>query len=369
MLQYFPAIYPGWYTEGFAELIASSQELDDGRIGYGMPAKQRGNEIAAYWVPLTELLTKEKVSVDRYAQGWALTHFFTFNKDRAAQLRAYLTAISSGKTHAQAAQVFGDLNALNREARRYVTTGTFEYKAVKTEIAAPVIKRTRNLSAGEAALIDETIALRDDELSVYRKAGARKQEENLRRANLAKVRSTSLRFPNDPFALYLLSESEFAFDNFAQAEAAADRLLVVSPNHVPGLARKSILLSMAAAKLSGSQRDAKAREARQLAAKANRLDKLSPMPLLAYYQSYHLAGEKPPQIAVEGLTQAVTMLPRNNSVRQLLVDQLARELRYDEAIAWLLPIANSPHDSPRRDAARQLREKLEASRSQGKAAG
>ena len=70
MLQYFPAIYPSWYTEGFAELIASSQELEDGRMGYGMPAKHRGNEIAAYWVPLQELLTKEKVNdLDRYAQG------------------------------------------------------------------------------------------------------------------------------------------------------------------------------------------------------------------------------------------------------------------------------------------------------------
>ena len=61
MLQYFPAIYPGWYVEGFAELIGSSKPMDDGRIGYGMPALHRGNDINAYWVPLQELLTKEKV--------------------------------------------------------------------------------------------------------------------------------------------------------------------------------------------------------------------------------------------------------------------------------------------------------------------
>ena len=52
MLQYFPAIYPGWYTEGFAELIGSSKMMDDGRIGYGMPALHRGNDINAYWAPL-----------------------------------------------------------------------------------------------------------------------------------------------------------------------------------------------------------------------------------------------------------------------------------------------------------------------------
>src|SRR5688500_5137789 len=51
MLQYVPAIYPGWYVEGFAELIGPSKVLDDGRIGYGLPALHRGNDINAYWVP------------------------------------------------------------------------------------------------------------------------------------------------------------------------------------------------------------------------------------------------------------------------------------------------------------------------------
>ena len=361
MLQYFPAIYPGWYTEGFAELIASSQELEDGRIGYGMPARHRGNEIAAYWVPLPELLTKEKVSnLDRYAQGWALTHFLTFDKNRAGQLRNYLTAISSGKSYAEAARVFGDLSALNREARRYVTTGSFEYRPVKAEVEYPVIRRTRLLSQGEAALIGETIALRDDELSLYRKAGARKREEGLRQANVDRIRTKVIRYPDDPYALYLLAEGEYSVGNLAQSETAADRLLAINPNHIGGLTRKSLLLSAAASKLTGPARTAKAKEARQIAGKANRLDQDNPMPLLAYYQSYNLAGEKAPPVAVKGLTQVVSMLPRNSSVRQLLVDQLAADKRYAEAIAWLLPIANSPHDSPRREAARGLRLKLEA---------
>ncbi len=367
MLQYFPAIYPGWYTEGFAELIASSQQLDDGRIGYGMPAKQRGNEIAAYWVPLTELLTKEKVkNLDRYGQGWALTHFFTFDKTRAGQLRDYLTALAKGQSYADASKVFGNLATLNREARRYVTSGSFEYKPVKVEITRPVVMRTRLLSQGEAALINETIALRDDELSLYRKAGARKREESLRRSNLDRIRAKAARFPNDPYALHLLAEGEFSMGEFTRSETAADRLLAVNPNHVRGLARKSLLISTAASKLTGQARAAKAKEARQLAAKANRLDIDDPMPLLAFYQSFNLAGEKPSSVAIEGLLQVVARLPRDNSARQLLVDQMARDKRFDEAIAWLLPIANSPHESPRRDAAREQRAQLEAAKA-GKA--
>ena len=363
MLQYFPAIYPAWYTEGFAELIGSSQQLDDGRIGYGMPAKHRGNEIAAYWVPLPELLTREKVVyLDRYAQGWALTHFLTFDKNRAGQLRGYLTAIANGKSYAEAAKIFGDLAALNRDARRYVTSGSFDYRPVKVEVARPVIKRTRLLSAGEASLIGETIALRDDEVSLYRKAGARKREESLRLANLNRVRAKTSRFPNDPFALYLLAENEYSMGNFAQSETATDRLLGLNPDHIRGLARKSLLLSTAAGKLTGPARAAKAKEARQIAGKANRLDNDDPMPLLAYYQSFNLAGEKPSAIAINGLRQVVTTLPSDNGARQLLVDQLARDKHYDEAITWLLPIANSPHESPRREAARELRKKLEAAK-------
>ena len=363
MLQYFPAIYPSWYTEGFAELIGSSQMLDDGRIGYGMPAKHRGNEIAAYWVPLTELLTQEKVkNLDRYGQGWALTHFLTFDKTRAGQLRAYLTALANGKSYDEASKVFGNLAALNREARRYVTSGGFDYKPVKVEVARPVIKRTRMLSAGEAALVNETIAFRDEELSLYRKPGARKREESLRRANLERIRAASARFPSDPFVLHLLAEGENAAGEFSRSEAAADRLLALDPNHVRGLARKSLLLSMAASKLTGPARLAKAADARKLAMKANRLDKDNPMPLLAYYQSFNLAGERPTPIAIDGLFQVVSSLPRDNSARQLVVDQLARDKRYDEAIAWLLPIANSPHESPRRDTAREQRERLEAAK-------
>jgi hypothetical protein len=45
-------------------------------------------------------------------------------------------------------------------------------------------------------------------------------------------------------------------------------------------------------------------------------------------------------------------------VRRQLVDQLARNKHYDEAIAWLMPIANSP----RREAARQQMEQLKAAK-------
>lgn len=361
MLQYFPAVYPGWYTEGFAELIGSSKQLEDGRIGYGMPAKGRGNEIAAYWVPLQELLVKGRArDLDTYGQGWALTHFFTFNKERSKQLRQYLQLLSNGKPLTEAAQAFGNLDALNREARRYVTDSVFEYKPVKVEIARPAVRKFRAVTAAEADLVPQLAAYGDEDLSLIEKAGWRERARRFRERTLNSIREKVARHPGDAFGLYFLAEAENAAGNYDRAEAAADRALAVQPNHVRAIARKSILLSRRAGKLDAEARLAKAAEARRLAVKANRLDLDDPLPLLAFYESYRLSGQKPTPQAILGLEQAVATYPLDMTFRQVLVDQMAADGRYVEAIALLQRIANATHPSPRRKAAREQIAKLQA---------
>jgi hypothetical protein len=361
MLQYFPSVYPSWYVEGFAELIGSSKILDDGKVGYGMPARHRGGEIAAYWVPLDELLLKppHKIrNLDLYAQGWALTHFLTFSNERAPQLREYLRGLRAGKSPEEAARAFGDLATLNRDARRYVVAGSFPYRAVTVPVEQPVVRSTRPLGPGEAALIPEVIAFRDDDLLLYRKDKDREREQRERQETLVRIRDKASRFARDPFALHLLAEAEYAGGHYSASEAAADRLLALQPDHARGLVRKSLNLAQAARSLQGAARAAKAAEARRLALRANRADPNDALPLLAYYQSFHLAGETPPKEAVVGLARVVATLPRDTTARQLLVDRLAAEKRWREAIAYLQPIANDTHQSPRREAARQQMELL-----------
>ncbi|HEX8842952.1 MAG TPA: hypothetical protein VF757_11735 [Sphingomicrobium sp.] len=361
MLQYFPASYPGWYTEGFAELVGSSKIMPDGRIGYGMPAKHRGHEIAAYWVPLQELLTKEKVTyLDTYGQGWALTHYLTFDSKRAAEFRRYLAALNAGRPLDEAAKAFGDLGALDHDARSYVLNGVFDYRPVKVDISQPVIRSVRPLSAGEAALIPEVIAYSDEDLNAIEKTGWRERALKLREANLSHAREKVALYPSDPFALYFLAEAEYGLGHYAESEAAADRLLAINPNHVRGLARKAIDMAERAQSLPQADRLAKAQEARHLAARANQLDKEDPLPLLAYYESFHAAGEKPPAVAVEGLMQVVSTLPRDTRARGLLVDELASQHRYAEAIGWLSPLVNNLDASPLRDSVRKKMDWLKA---------
>ena len=94
--------------------------------------------------------------------------------------------------------------------------------------------------------------------------------------------------------------------------------------------------------------------------RANRADPNDALPLVAFYQSFNLSGERAPKAAVDGLVSAVETLPSDMSIRQLLVDELAAQRNWAAAIAYLRPIAYSPHASKRREAAQKQMAKLEA---------
>ena len=363
MRQYFPATYPTWYSEGFAELIGSSEIMRDGRVAYGLPAEHRGDSISRHWVPMQEVLLTppEKLkNFDTYGQGWAMTHFLTFSKERSPQLRRYLSALTAGQTPEQAARAFGNLRDLSREASIYLSNGRFEYRPVKVPIREPVIERVRTLSAGEAALILETMAFRDDDLRFYRKESAREKEQRLRARNLEQVREKAARFPNDPFAQYLLSEVEFAAGNLPASNAAADRALALNPRHARAMARKSLALSYLAAKLPAASRVQQVEQARELALSANRADPNQLLPLRAYYESYRAVGEAPAKAALEALEMVVATQPQDSAARQMLVDEYESRRRWSDAIRTLTPIASGLHDSPRRESARAQMERLEA---------
>ena len=363
MLQYFPADYPTWYSEGFAELIGASKILDDGRVAYGFPAKYRGGFIGGEWVPVSDILATpvEKVPpYDVYGQGWVMTHFFTFTKGRSQQLRQYLAALQAGRSRADAAKAFGDLESLDRDAHLYVLKGSFDYKPVDVKIEQPVVERVTTVGPAEAALIPETVAFKDYDVRLVKKESDREQELKHRAALLDRIRTKAARYPNDPYALYLLAEAENLSGNSTAAQAAVDRLLSIDPNNVHGLVRKSLLLSDAAAKLSGQGRLDTAAEARALAVKANKTDADEPLTYVAYYQSYHSAGLKAPQDALGALEGALDKLPDNTQVRRTLVEEYASQKRWEDAIMTLEPIANESHDSPLRAEARERMAQLKA---------
>jgi predicted Zn-dependent protease len=112
--------------------------------------------------------------------------------------------------------------------------------------------------------------------------------------------------------------------------------------------------------MSGSARAQEAEKARALAVAANKSDPDNPLTYVAFYKTYPAAGAAAPANAVDALATAVEKLPSNENVRLMFVDELVKENRYAEAMFALSPIANDPHDSPMRQAARERMAQLKA---------
>ena len=94
--------------------------------------------------------------------------------------------------------------------------------------------------------------------------------------------------------------------------------------------------------------------------KANRLDLDGILPLIAYYNSFVIAGEQAPEMAVEGLAKIVHASPAAPSSRLKLGEELIKRDRQDAARKMLLPVANGPFESPEQPAAAALLQKVMA---------
>jgi tetratricopeptide (TPR) repeat protein len=360
MLEYFPATYPAWYVEGFAEIASTASMMSGGRMMYGKAANHRGWSLtSSRWVPVPDLLDATYASfpqdADFYGESWLLAHYLTFSQKRAGQLRKYLTELGAGVPGDKAAaDAFGDLNQLSQEVHAYLEGASFPAKAVPIELPARESIRIRTLSPGEADLMPETAAF----------------EENLAKepmaAFLADLKAKAARYPDDPYALQLLADAEYAADDYAGAASTLDRLLKVAPESVPGRIRKAMILLHAAEDLDGAARQSKIDEARHLIVAANKAAPEDPQPLVAYYESFRLAGERPPHQAVEGLLQAVSTVPQDQGPRMMLVGELISEGKLADAIYYLGPIAYDPHSGRGENSAlaliNQLKQRLAAAK-------
>jgi tetratricopeptide (TPR) repeat protein len=321
-------------------------------MAFGKAASHRQYSLtASRWVPVSQLLTQSYAEfpkdADFYGQAWLLSHYLTFSKERSGQVYRYLNALAAGRPQAEAArETFGDLDALNRDARHYLDAANFGYVAV--EVAQPPRDsiHLRLLSPGEAALMQDNAGFED------------MIKEADRPAYLAALRAKVAHYPADPYALQLLADAEYAAEDYPAAHATSDKLLAVAPNDVHAMSRKAMILLHEAEDLNGATLTAKVAAARALIVAANKIDPDDPGVLVAYYQSYRVAGERAPDVAVEGLKQAVGTVPQDFGPRMMLSVELANRHRYGEAIFYLQPIAFDPHRSEGQKAALDMIERF-----------
>jgi len=160
--------YPPWLNEGLAELF-STFTINKDSIFIGDPIPER---ILALrddrWVPLATIMAADRDSPyynesgkagSLYNEGWAAVHLIGTTKEYRPKFAAFLTAVASGKSSAEAMQsVYGkSLAVFETELRGYIGQGAFNHLVGKIEI-----DRTKKEVASQPATpFDVKLALTD----------------------------------------------------------------------------------------------------------------------------------------------------------------------------------------------------------------
>ncbi len=355
MLQYMQNAYPAWYVEGFAELMSTAQFNREGEISYGYVAQHRANELAYLpWTPLARMMaapssSDDELGVASYGQYWLATHYFTFSPERRGQLRDYIGRLNSGQDHAAAQSAFtGGIGALDADMRRYQRRNRYTYQTVPIPDGVMVQPVLRTLRAGEAAIID-------DELQAARPISA---AEHIPIA--MRVRAIAVRHPDDPAVAILEARLWRYADEYRDAEAAIDRALALDAGNVAALTLKGQIMLEGRAAARGSFDADFVRTARRYIVRANRAAPEDQRPLIAFFDSFTLTGERPTDSALDGLYKASRLVPQEPGLRMMVALELIERRNLPAARSLLPPLALSSHRSPLQAYALSLMEWIDA---------
>jgi len=327
------AAFPAWFVEGFAEFFATTRFRPDGTIEVARAPMYRARSFAN-GVPISAqaLLTGDPARIERsalYAGGWLLSHMLILDPARRGQLDRYITAVAAGQTNAKAAEAFGDLRQLDRDFSRYVRTG-LRYMTIPAASVPAATVRVRALRPGEAAMMPLIIR---SKRGVNRKAAL---------ALLPLVQRAAAPYPNDAAVQVELAEAEYDAGNNAAAEAAARRAVATDPTSIDGhvyIGRAR----MAAARAAKNADPQLWRDIRKSFLAANAIEADDPEPLMLFYQSFDIPGQKPNTNARDALLRAHLLGPQDRGLRMQAARVLLETDRGAEARRTLGPVAYAPH--------------------------
>ncbi len=331
------AIFPMWFSEGFAELHSTALFRPDGSITFGAPPVDRAQGAQMInQMPLSRMLKPNpgKLSpLDSYAlysRGWLLTHFLTFTPERRAQLAAYITALNTGKSVDEASKVFGSIDSLDLKLMAYAKRPYLVSVTVPADQLAIGAVTVRSLDAGEAATMPTRIR---SNAGVTAKTAPQVA---------AQARLQAAPYPTNAAAQNELAEAEYDAKDYAASQVAADRALAADPKSVHAALYKGMALQ-AVAEAAKSGDAAQWQAVRKWYIAANKMDVEDPQPLILYYRSFKAAKQPAPTSAASGLLYAAALAPYDLSVR-MDAGRIYLQ-RGDTALAReaLLPVAYNPH--------------------------
>ncbi|WP_284124723.1 DUF1570 domain-containing protein [Parerythrobacter aestuarii] len=333
---------PRWLSEGAAEFYAASRFPKDGSVDIGRPANHRAAELAyAEDVSVHELLDPELYAERRsnkydefYGKSWALYHYLTFSRERSGQIGNYWRTMMTGKSSPEAArEVFGDIDALDKEVSDYVKQRRMFYFGLKPEqiSTGPITVRTLSEGAGEVL-----------PLRMISKRGVTEEEAT---ELVVEIREVAAKYPDEPFVLEVLAEAEYDVGNDDAAIAAADKAIALDPTVKNAYVQKGYALFRKAE--DADDRDAAYAAAMEPFSKLNKLEKDHPLPLYYYYLSFLERGAEPPEQAKHALERAAQLAPFDQNLWLNVGFMQASEGQIALARFSLQPLAVDPHGGSR----------------------
>lgn len=326
---------PPWFSEGFAEFNATALFNKDGGVTMGSPPLYRATEILDPSMPMKRIISanlddlslEKKVQV--YGRGWLLTHYILLNSERRKLFQDYLTALNSGKSPIEAAAVFGDLDALDRELNRYAAKRLQGFTLKPQDFQIGQIDVVP-LSAGAAAVMPVWLL------------SERGVNKSLAPKVYALAQKLAAPFPDDPTAQGVLAEAAYDADQLDAAKAAAARAIAADPKNFHALIYKG-RVAMAIAMRDHLSDSATWDAVRASFLAANKIDTENAEPLLLFYQSFVVTGAVPTKNAQAALAYAYQLAPFDRRLRMSAAIMFLNQKKAEEAREALGPVAYDPH--------------------------
>jgi hypothetical protein len=335
MLENFPAAYPAWFVEGFAEYFMTTDITWKG-IKVGSFNQGRVNDVFIQtWVPLEDLLSKTVWEVPKnrrevfYAQSWLLMHYMRSDPVRGKRLDAAILATAEGEAPVKAFQTATGMDTaqLTAALRKYNKLSVLTFKEA---MEAPPAMTVMRLPPSADDLLLHNLHL------ILASTGA--PEPKL----LADVRRDAAKYPGDRLAETTLARAEFVIGDVPAGEAIMKRRLTAEPEDP-----ETLLLAGTGQVLAGmrdkASRAERYRASRPLLAKAYKLNERDFRPLYAYALSRSIEPVFPIENDLNALLEARGLAPAVQELSLRAGVALLARGRRAEAVRMLAPLVNNPH--------------------------
>ncbi|WHI51561.1 hypothetical protein P3339_01640 [Microbulbifer sp. MLAF003] len=181
--------FPYWYSEGFAEFMATMSFPKKGRYELGEIPQERAQTLMyAGLMPLDRLLratvynTDAEEKADVYASGWLLSHWLMMEGDKSEEFKQFVKAYNDGADPVKSLEKALGMSVEELEKAYVAAFDSGEYEVVSGEIPAhfkeakPKVKRlpkreSVNILAGFIAQSGYNLQALDDLLSYAYHAG------------------------------------------------------------------------------------------------------------------------------------------------------------------------------------------------------